>query len=492
MKLALTVTMGLVLISLTVSPALGAARPNTPRKSLCQAASDGDLPQVRLHLANSANLSAPDADGNTPLACAIEAGQSEVAQLLVDSGADLNGRSRQGMPLYIAARGGHVQIVELLLAKRAEVNASGGAVGTALHGAAAMGQKEIVELLLAKGADVNARTTNGITPLAAADLMGQTEVAAILRQQQAAAPLDGQRSNLYRQRGPYETMMPTEGGAYPSGAYAQPGNTLDVLSDPNAIRQSVASFPGLTDALAALDVKSKLAQRSWQQRRVDNRTSLLRTVDKQFADELALVKTTAQQESAAETVKAIDDLVTKRQERYDAISDALREERRAALQAEREAARNRGRSGTMTSGRRGRGRDMATTETTTFVDTGAYYSSATRDPNAPALDPDTESQLQAWLAVGAAEDKQPVLQSVTDTDLRELGSLREVALAEQAKQTSAVIAGLMLAHQEQRARVLQRIADDEERHRRLEERAGTRGTMQQDATEMQGRGRRSR
>jgi hypothetical protein len=101
--------------------------------------------------------------------------------------------------------------------------------------------------------------------------------------------------------------------------------------------------------------------------------------------------------------------------------------------------------------------------------------------------------LQAWMAQNAAEDKQPVLESVTETDLRELGSLREVALGEGARKTAATVEGLMLARQEREQRIVQRIADDEERQRRLEERAEARGRgTQHDATDTQGRGRRGR
>ncbi len=68
-------------------------------------------------------------------------------------------------PLHYAAGWGHKEIVELLIAEGADVNAMNGAGQTPLHFAAQEGQKEIVELLIAKGADVNAKTNNGTTPL---------------------------------------------------------------------------------------------------------------------------------------------------------------------------------------------------------------------------------------------------------------------------------------------------------------------------------------
>jgi len=72
-------------------------------------------------------------------------------------------------PLMNAAYNGQKEVVELLIANGADVNAK--SVGgnnegsTALMFAAQAGQKEVVELLIAKGADVNARSTDGETPL---------------------------------------------------------------------------------------------------------------------------------------------------------------------------------------------------------------------------------------------------------------------------------------------------------------------------------------
>ena len=73
---------------------------------------------------------------------------------------------------------GHKEVVELLIAKGADVNAKDMFGKTPLHHAAGYGRKEIVELLIAKGADVNAKGKYGITPL---DLADNKEIAALLR-----------------------------------------------------------------------------------------------------------------------------------------------------------------------------------------------------------------------------------------------------------------------------------------------------------------------
>ena len=54
-------------------------------------------------------------------------------------------------------------------------------VGTFLHWAAAGGQNEIVELLIAKGADVNAKAEDGETPLDATIEFRHPQIADLLR-----------------------------------------------------------------------------------------------------------------------------------------------------------------------------------------------------------------------------------------------------------------------------------------------------------------------
>jgi len=69
------------------------------------------------------------------------------------------------------------EIAELLIENGADVNARG-FLGTAtLHSAALDGHKEIVELLIAKGANVNVKDDGGKTPLDYAE----GEIADLLR-----------------------------------------------------------------------------------------------------------------------------------------------------------------------------------------------------------------------------------------------------------------------------------------------------------------------
>ena len=71
-------------------------------------------------------------------------------------------------------------MVELLLAKGADVNAQGGRYGTALQAALYRGHEEVVELLLAKGADVNAQGGRYGNALQAASVYGNKKVIELL------------------------------------------------------------------------------------------------------------------------------------------------------------------------------------------------------------------------------------------------------------------------------------------------------------------------
>jgi len=130
-------------------------------------------------------LQAHSSDGWTPLHLAAFFGQADLANALLDRGADANARSTNGMkntPLHAAAAGGKTELVELLLKRGADANARQDGGFTALHSAAQAGNRDMVAVLLAHGADVNARAANNQSPLDLALTKGRAEVAALLEE----------------------------------------------------------------------------------------------------------------------------------------------------------------------------------------------------------------------------------------------------------------------------------------------------------------------
>ncbi|KAJ4030597.1 hypothetical protein NW763_014837, partial [Fusarium oxysporum] len=105
------------------------------------------------HLEVVEKLLAEGADANAAaLQAAAWGGHLEVVEKLLAAGADVNAAAGYDgwTALEAAAEGGHLEVVEKLLAKGANANAA------ALEAAAGGGHLEVVEKLLAKGANVNA------------------------------------------------------------------------------------------------------------------------------------------------------------------------------------------------------------------------------------------------------------------------------------------------------------------------------------------------
>ena len=140
----------------------------------------GDLAGVQAELDKGANVNAK-MWRRTPLHSATAGGHTEIAELLIDNGADVNANEDYGWtPLHLAAKYGHREVAELLIAKGADVNAKKKDGWTPLHLAALYGHTEIVELLITNGADVNAKTEEGATPLHEAAGWGHKEIVELL------------------------------------------------------------------------------------------------------------------------------------------------------------------------------------------------------------------------------------------------------------------------------------------------------------------------
>jgi ankyrin repeat protein len=88
-------------------------------------------------------------------------------------------------PLHAAARGGHVHVVEVLIAHGADPRVKALYGSTALHVAVERSQLATARVLLKSGSDVNARDVFGRTPLHQAALQGDRELVALLLDQGA-------------------------------------------------------------------------------------------------------------------------------------------------------------------------------------------------------------------------------------------------------------------------------------------------------------------
>jgi len=119
----------------------------------------------------------------TPLIVAALTGDAGVVELLIDKGADINATNNSHeTALHVAVLNDHRDVAELILNKGANVNATSDSGRTPLHYVAIDNDdKELATLLILKGADVNAVDKDGRSPLAYANKRGHGAVAAILR-----------------------------------------------------------------------------------------------------------------------------------------------------------------------------------------------------------------------------------------------------------------------------------------------------------------------
>jgi ankyrin repeat protein len=131
-------------------------------------------------LINAVTVKLVGMPGETPLSFAAMNGWTQVATFLLDHGAQVNGVPDSVVPLHIAAGQGHMRMVELLLARGAEVDRRNPHQETALIAASASGRIEVVRLLLERGADPKLADKDGRTALHLARAAKSLEIAQML------------------------------------------------------------------------------------------------------------------------------------------------------------------------------------------------------------------------------------------------------------------------------------------------------------------------
>jgi len=129
------------------------------------------------------------ADVDQEFANAVLAGDLQRMAFLVEKGADVNRRDKQGYPaLHSAARRKDEEILKALIALKADVNARDQDGYTAVDHAVLRNFSAGIAALAAAGADLDARNTEGFTPLAIAIIEDQYKAAVALIE--AGAPVD--------------------------------------------------------------------------------------------------------------------------------------------------------------------------------------------------------------------------------------------------------------------------------------------------------------
>ncbi|KAG9397269.1 Ankyrin repeats (3 copies) [Carpediemonas membranifera] len=128
------------------------------------AAMYGNVDLTRLLInANKSMVDVPDGNDVSPLTLAATFGHNKCVGLLVEGGADVNGKRRSSdawTPLIAAALKDHAEIVKLLVRAKADLSLADEAGQTALMAACINGHLDSIKALVEAGADISAVDNN--------------------------------------------------------------------------------------------------------------------------------------------------------------------------------------------------------------------------------------------------------------------------------------------------------------------------------------------
>jgi ankyrin repeat protein len=154
----------------------------TGKHALTAAACTGNTALARLMLNKGADVNTESELFGVALHAAANGGHQAMVKLLLEKGADVEvkHKAKKVTALYLAARAGHDGVVRVLLEGGARIQAENCSFRTALHEAVAYGGHEaVVRLLLDYGANIEAGDESGGTVLHRAAEAGVRE--AVLR-----------------------------------------------------------------------------------------------------------------------------------------------------------------------------------------------------------------------------------------------------------------------------------------------------------------------
>ena len=150
---------------------------------LIKAAEAGNTADVKQLIGFGADVNAKDNDGKTALAWAAQKDHTGTVKVLIEAGADVNSRNNLGStPLINVAGRGQTEMARVLIEAGADVNSRNNLGRTALMAAAVMGYTEMADVLIEAGADVNAEQKDGQTALMLSAKENRAEIFDMLKQ----------------------------------------------------------------------------------------------------------------------------------------------------------------------------------------------------------------------------------------------------------------------------------------------------------------------
>jgi truncated hemoglobin YjbI len=157
------------------------------RTLLHEASAGGHLKMVELLLGLGADPDTPDGGGHTPLYSLANEYTSpdggNVVRALARGGANVNANEgvKRCTALHMAARRGNSEIAAVLLDCGADIDARDSLGDTPLRRSVNCGQLQVASLLLARGADAHSTGSKGLTPSLAARTTGMKQLLRVWR-----------------------------------------------------------------------------------------------------------------------------------------------------------------------------------------------------------------------------------------------------------------------------------------------------------------------
>ncbi|KAK9770252.1 putative Heterokaryon incompatibility domain-containing protein [Seiridium cardinale] len=132
-----------------------------------------------------------------PICVAAENGHGTLAKSMLEKVTDtesVRDKQRPETRLFLAAREGNINLVNLLLKNGASIEAKGPGLQSPLSCAAKNGHVPVVQLLIDNGADMNSQDENGDTPLSIAAGYGHRAIVSLFSTQGAELPWENTAS----------------------------------------------------------------------------------------------------------------------------------------------------------------------------------------------------------------------------------------------------------------------------------------------------------
>jgi len=154
----------LILVTLT---GCGKEENPVPNVDLHTAVLTDNLDAIRQHIKAGSDLNIPESTrGSTPLITSAALGRIEVAEILIEGGADINYKNEDGSTaLHTAIAFGKTEVAEILIDAGIDLNIKNNDGSTALHTAAFFCNVEVLEALLENGVDKSLKNNNLATAL---------------------------------------------------------------------------------------------------------------------------------------------------------------------------------------------------------------------------------------------------------------------------------------------------------------------------------------